>query len=46
MVEEDCGLNDKKKDTIEALTNYFKNRELSVEELKKYRKINLLQKKV
>ena len=46
MIEEDCGLNAKQKEVIRDFTNYFNNKELSIEELKKYRDIALSQKKV
>ena len=45
MIEEDCGLNDKQKEAVRDFTNYFHDRELSIEELKKYRDIALLKKK-
>ena len=46
MIEEDCGLDAEQKRAIMDFTNYFKNRELSIEELKNYRDIALLEKKV
>lgn len=46
MIEEDCGLNTEQKNVIRNFTNYFHDRELNIEELKKYRAIALCQKKV
>ena len=46
MIEEDCVLNAEQKNTIRYFTNYFNNKELNIEELKKYREIILLDKKV
>ena len=45
MIEEDCGFNTEQKNTVLDFTNYFNIRELSIEELKKYREITLFQKK-
>ena len=39
MFEEDCGLNDEKKNKVKQLTDYFSNKELNAEELQNYRKI-------
>ena len=38
MIEEDCGLNDEKKNKVKKLTDYFSNKELNAVELQKYRK--------
>jgi hypothetical protein len=39
MIEEDCGLNDEKKNKVKQLTDYFSNKELNAEELQNYREI-------
>ncbi len=39
MIEEDCNLNVEQKKKVKDFTDYFSNKELSVEELQKYREI-------
>ena len=36
MIEEDCNLNEDQKNIIEDFINYFENKDLNEEELKKY----------
>ena len=41
MIEEDCGLNDEKKNKVKKLTDYLSNKELNAAEIQNYRKIEI-----